>query len=96
MRRELSDDLHMLCGVAQVLDQGPPAGDVQDLCAAADRENRNVALHSAAAKRNLEAIALGLEADRLGVRLRAVARGVEVRTSGENQRVEDVEELSRV
>ena len=94
--RELADDLHVLGRVAEVLDQRAAAGDVEDLHAAADAEHGHVALERAAAKRDLEAVALGLVADRHRVRLGAVARRVEVGSAREDQRVEDVEKLRRV
>ena len=59
---------------------------------AADPEHRHVALQRPPRQRELEAVALGPGAPRLGVRLGAVAGGVDVGAAGEQQRVDPVEQ----
>ena len=54
--------------LGQVLHERAAAGDVDQLHAAADAEHRQVALDRGARERDLEGVALGHRADRLGVR----------------------------
>ena len=74
----------------------PAAGHVQDLRAAADAREPACRARWRRGKARSRSVALGLVADRLRVRLGAVARRVEVGSAREHQRVEDVEELRRV
>ena len=76
----------------QVLVERAAAGDVEHLHPAADAEQRHVALERAPRQRELEAVALGPGALRLGVRLGAVAGRVDVGAAGEDQPVEQVEQ----
>ena len=75
-------------GVGQVLDQRPAARDVHHLHAAADAEQRQVALERAARQRELERVALGHRPGRLRMRLGAVGGRVDVGAAGEQQAVD--------
>ena len=79
--------------VGQVLLERAAARDVHELHAAADAEQRDVALERAARQCDLERVALGPRALGHRVRLGAVAGGVEVGAAGEDQPVDDVEHL---
>jgi hypothetical protein len=79
--------------LGQMLVQRAAARDVHDLHAAADPEHRQVALQRAAHERDLEAVALGDDADRLGMVLGAVGARVDVDPAGEHEAVEPVEDL---
>jgi hypothetical protein len=85
--------LVMAVALGQVLQQRPAAGDVHELHSAADAEQRDAALHRAACERDLEDVALGHRPARLGVRLRPVGTGVDVGPAGQDQPVDDVEQL---
>ena len=69
--------------VRQVLDERAAAGDVHDLHAAADAEERQVALERARGQRELEGVPLGHGAGRLGMRLGAVGGRVQVGPAGQ-------------
>ena len=79
--------------VGQVLDQRPAERDVEQLHAAADAEQRQVALDRPARERDLRRVALGPRPGRAVVRLGAVGGRVEVGAAREDQRVEVVEHL---
>ena len=80
--------------VGQVLIERPAAGDVEDLHPAADAEQRDPALERASRQRDLEVVTVGIGPDRLRMRLRAVALGVDVGAASQHQRVETVEQLA--
>ena len=80
-------------GVGDVLVERAAAGDVEQLHPAADAEHRQVALERAAREGELEAVALGPGALRVRVGLGAVAGRVDVRAAGEDEPVEQVEQL---
>ncbi len=79
--------------LGQVLDEVAAARDVQHLEAAADREHRQVARERRLEQRELAAVALGVRARRLRMRLGAVLVGLEVVAAGEDEAVERVEHL---
>ena len=83
-------------GVGEMLVERPAAGDVEDLEAAADAEQRQVPRQGGAGQRELEPIALdpGVRGVRVG--LGSVARGIEIAAAGEQQAVEQVEHRLRV
>ena len=83
--------LVMADAVGHVLHERPAAGDVDQLHPPADAQHRQVALDRGARKRDLERVALGHRVDRLGVRLLAVAGGVDVSATGEDQTVDKLE-----
>jgi len=72
--------------VRYVLDEGAAQGDVQDLCAAADREHRQVALDRACHQFEFERVAVARALVRV-VGLLAVQPRVHVRTAGEQEPV---------
>ena len=82
--------------VGQVLVERPAAGDVEDLHPAADTEQRHPTLERSLREGDLEPVAVGVAPDRFGVGLRALALGVDVGAPSQDERVETVEELSRV
>ena len=64
------------------------AHDVQELEAAADRERRHVALERGLQKRQLAGVPPGLGVVGLGMRVSAVPRRIDVRTTGEDDSVQ--------
>ena len=82
--------------VRQVLDQRPPAGHVQELHAAADAEDRHVALERPVGQGELEAVALGPGVTGLRVYPRAVGGGIDVGAAGQHEAVDQVEHLAGV
>ena len=94
--RELAEHLAVLLvphDLGQVLDDVAAAGDVEHLEATADREHRQLARERGLEQRELAAVALGVRARRLRMRLRAVLVGLQVVAAGEDQPVERVEHL---
>ena len=84
-------------GVGQVLVQGAPARDVQQLRAAAHAEDRHRARIGRARERELGGVQRGLDRAERGVRLRAVERRVDVRAAGQADAVHAVQQrLDRV
>ena len=81
--------------LGEVLVQRAAERDVHHLHPAADREHGQVAIERRAQQRDLEAVALGHGADRLGVRRGAVAGRIDVGSAGEDEPVEAVEQLVR-
>ena len=79
--------------VGEVLQQRAAGGDVHQLHPAAHAEQRHIALERAARERDLEAVALGNRAARLGMGRLPVACGVDVGPAGEDQPVDQVEHL---
>jgi 23S rRNA (uracil1939-C5)-methyltransferase len=71
----------------QVLNQRPPAGHVQHLRAAADREQRHVFRQRLACQRELVRIALAIELDRRMPIGFAVLDGVHIRAAGQQHAV---------
>ena len=80
-------------GVREVLDEVTAPHDVEELEAAADGQDRNVALEGGLQERHLGAIATRLRLVRLRVRLCAVRIRPDVGTAGEDDPVEDVEDV---
>ena len=79
-----------------VLVQRPAARDVERLHAAADAQHRHPALVDGAGQRELEGVEVGLGRAELEVALdRSVGIGVEVRTAGQHDAVEPVEQTPR-
>ena len=78
--------------LGQVLQQRAARGDVHDLHAAADAQQRHVALEGAAGERDLEVVALGHGAASLGMGLRPVGRRIDVGAAGQDEPVEQVED----
>jgi hypothetical protein len=79
-------------GVGQVLEQGPAAGDVQDLQATADGKCRDGLALGGLDQCRLDFVALVAGAPGLGMRSFSVSRRVHVRPAGEDDAVEAVEE----
>ena len=77
----------------EVLLERPSAGHVQELHAAADAEQRQLALTGAVGKGELEAVALGARLGDLRVGAGAVGRRVDVHAAGKHEPVEAVEQL---
>ena len=75
----------------QMLDQRSAAGDVQNLHAAADSKEREVALDRALRQGDLELVALADTMLSLRGALRPIENGVDVGAASEQQRVEKVE-----
>src|SRR2546423_14044641 len=94
--RELPEYLAVLLvphDLGQVLDDVAAPGDVEHLEATADREHRQLACERGLEQRELAAVALGVRARRLRMRLRAVLVGLQVVAAGEDEAVEHVEHL---
>ena len=72
---------------------GAAVGLRECLVAEADAEQRQVALERPARQSDLEAVALGDGAARLGVRLVAVRAGIDVGAAGEDQPVDQIDDL---
>ena len=79
--------------VGEVLPERAAAGDVHDLHAAADAEQRDVALERAPGQCELERVPLGPHAAGHRVGLGAVGGRVDVGAAGQDQAVQDVEHL---
>ena len=79
--------------LGQVLAQAAAEGDVDQLHAAADPQQRQVARQGAAREGHLEPVALGHGVDGLGVTLGVVDGGVDVGAADEHQAVDQVEDL---
>ena len=79
--------------LGQVLVQGAPARDVDDLHPAADAEQRQVALERAAHEGDLERVAPRIGVDGQRVAPRAVGARVDVDAAGEHEPVDHVERL---
>ena len=69
------------------------AGDVQHLAPATHGEDRQVPAERGLQERELSAVPLRADLDRLGMRLGAVRLGIEVSTAREDDPVEHVERL---
>ena len=78
-----------------VLDERAAGGDVQDLRAAADREQRQVAGHRPARQIDLELVAPRLGIVDRRVAILAVEHRIDVAAAGQQQAVELVEQLAR-
>ena len=78
--------------VREALDESAPEGHVQDLHAAADAEERQVALHGRSDHGDLESVPLGVGALRRRIALGAVGRGVHVGAADRQQAVEPLED----
>ena len=79
--------------VGQVLAEGPPEGHIDQLHPAADAEHRHVPLDGAHGERELRAVALGHQMVGRGMQVGSVRGGVDVVAAGEDQPVEQVEQL---
>ena len=79
--------------LGQVLLDRPARRHVQHLHAAADAEQRQVALERPVPERELEAVPLRTRSAGLRVRPRAVRAGIDVGAAGEDEAVEEVEQL---
>jgi hypothetical protein len=86
VRDRVADD------VGDVLVQGAAAGDVEDLAATADREDRHVALERGADESELEGVERRLGGAELWVRRGAVRVGMEVRAARQADAVDAVEQ----
>ena len=80
--------------VGQVLDEGAAPGDVEDLSAATDAEQRQVAGQGGLGERQLGGVAVGPYTGRGGVHRLAVRSRVDVGAAGQDHAVEPVEQPS--
>jgi len=92
-RSRIATVVVMAVALGQVLQQRAAAGDVEHLHPAADPEERQIPLDRALGQRDLERVALRVDVDGRGVHGLAVGGGVDVRAAGEDQAVEQVEQL---
>src|SRR5918996_1419479 len=81
--------------LGQVLDEIAAQRDVHDLAPATDGEDGHVAGKGRLEEHELGAVAVGADVLRLGVRVGAVAGGIEVGAAREEEAVEGVERLLR-
>ncbi len=82
----------LIAEVGEVLVQAAAERDVEDLCATTDAQYRDPTRTRTAGELDLEAVQVGLGRPQRRVRLGAVRGGMDVRTAGEAERVESVEQ----
>jgi len=79
--------------IREMLDERPAAGDVDQLHAATDSEQREIPIDRGPGQRDLDGVALGHDVNRLGMRRLAIRFGIDVRPAREHERVDEIERL---